>query len=61
MSKPEERLVLSYLGEDHYHRMWEEDVERPACSPKRMRGVASMRVRAERDGQTACPRCWPEA
>jgi hypothetical protein len=61
MSKPEERLVLSYLGEKHYHRMWEEDAERPACTPKRMRGVASMRVRAELYGQTACPLCWPEA
>ena len=61
MPKPEERLVLSYMGESHYHRMLEEDAERPACTPKRMRGVASMRVLAELHGQTACPLCWPEA
>ena len=61
MPVPEERLVLSYLGETHYHRPLETDQERPACKPTRMRGVIAMRVRAERDGQTPCPDCWPPA
>jgi hypothetical protein len=57
---PEERLVLSYLGEAHYHRPSPDDQDRPACTPKRMRGVTAMRVLVERDGQTPCPTCWPD-
>lgn len=57
---PQDRLVLSYMGEPHYHRPSDEDQVRPACQPKRMRGVTAMRVLAERDGQTPCPLCWPE-
>lgn len=60
MPKPEERLVLAYMGEPHFHRPLESDQERPVCNPKRMRGVVAMRVRAERDGQTPCPNCWPD-
>lgn len=59
MPAPQERLVLVYMGEPHYHRPFPSDPERPACTPTRMRGVTGMRVRAERDGQTPCPRCWP--
>jgi hypothetical protein len=60
MPEPEDRLVLSYMGEPNYHRMSDADSERPACTPKRMRGVTAMRVRVERDGQTPCPLCWPD-
>lgn len=60
MPTPEDRLVLVYMGEPYFHRLSEEDPERPACNPQRMRGVTAMRVRAERDGQTRCPLCWPE-
>lgn len=60
MSTPDDRLVLSYLGEEHYHRALESDPHRPACQPTRMRGVPSMRISAERHGQTPCPTCWPE-
>jgi hypothetical protein len=59
--QPEDRLVISYLGEAHYHRSMPEDELRPACRPTRMRGVLSMRVRAERAGQIPCPECWPES
>lgn len=57
---PEDRLVLSYMSEPHYHRASDQDPDRPACRPTRMRGVTAMRVLAERDGQTPCPDCWPE-
>ena len=60
MPNPDERLVLSYMGENHYHRCSQEDPNRPACQPERMRGVTGMRVLLERHGQTACPLCWPE-
>lgn len=53
------RLVLSYLGEDVYHRSSVDDDLRPACRPSRIRGVPTMRVRADRQGQRACPLCWP--
>jgi hypothetical protein len=56
---PTERLVLSYMGEQLYHRPADDDPERPTCTPKRMRGVTAMRVRAEREGRTPCPVCWP--
>lgn len=52
------RLVLSYMGEDIYHRGAEGDDLRPACQPARIRGVPTMRVSAERRGLRACPRCW---
>ncbi|MEX0756559.1 MAG: hypothetical protein WD532_04785 [Acidimicrobiia bacterium] len=61
MPTPQERLVLIYMGEPHYHRPLETDESRPACQPKRMRGVTGMRVLAERDGQRPCPSCWPDA
>lgn len=54
-----DRLVVSYLGEDHYHRSDEEDDMRPACHPERIRGVVAIRTEAERRGQTPCPECWP--
>lgn len=59
MTAPTERLVLSYMGEPHYHRPSPDDDLRPACEPTRLRGVPAMRVTAERWGQTPCPRCWP--
>lgn len=52
------RLVLSYMGEDIYHRSTEDDDLRPACQPARIRGVPTMRVSAERRGLRACPLCW---
>ena len=55
------RLVLSYLGETVYHCPHPDDDQRPLCNPKRIRGVPQMRVRAERYGLSACPKCWPEA
>lgn len=57
---PSDRLTLVYLGEDVYHRSHDDDDLRPACTPRRMRGVLAMRVRAEHRGLTACPRCWQE-
>lgn len=54
-----DRLVVSYLGEDHYHRSDEKDDMRPACHPERIRGVVAIRTEAERRGQTPCPECWP--
>lgn len=53
------RLVLSYLGDDFYHRSSDEDDLRPACQPMRIRGVPMVRQRAERQGQSPCQRCWP--
>lgn len=53
------RLVLSYLGEDVYHRRGTSDDLRPVCRPSRIRGVPMMRVRAEHQGLRACPLCWP--
>jgi hypothetical protein len=57
---PVDRLVLSYLGEDHYHRRHADDDLRPVCQPKRLRGVLVHRLRLEREGQSRCPACWPE-
>lgn len=54
------RLVLSYLGESHYHRLDTLNDQRPACDPRRIRGVPSIRVSAERKGLTPCPDCWPD-
>ena len=56
---PTDRLVLSYLGEAHYHRRNPDDDERPVCQPKRARGVLALRFKVERDGQDPCPLCWP--
>ena len=55
-----DRFVLTYMSEDHYHRIDPDDEMRPACAPERIRGVLSIRTQAERRGQTSCPRCWPE-
>lgn len=52
-------LVLVYLGEPAYHRGHDTDDLRPACTPRRIRGVLQMRVRAETDGLVPCARCWP--
>jgi len=61
-SSPSEKIVLSYLGERHYHRGSEGDDLRPACRPERIRGIPSMRIHAEhRDGLSPCERCWPES
>lgn len=56
----EARLVLSYLGEDVYHRSGEPDDLRPACRPSRIRGVPMMRVHADNQGLRPCPLCWPD-
>jgi hypothetical protein len=61
MPAPTDRLVLSYMGEPHFHRSLESDPRRPACDPKRFPGVAAMRVRAEHHGQSPCPLCWPDS
>lgn len=58
-SQPEERLVLSYFGEKVYHRSSPDDASRPACRPTRIRGVPMMRVKADKDGLSPCPLCWP--
>lgn len=55
-----ERLVISYMTDDHYHREHPDEASRPACQPTRIRGVIAIRTEAERRGQTACPQCWPE-
>lgn len=55
---PIDRLTLVYLGEDVYHRSHADDDLRPACTPKRMRGVLTMTVRAANRGLSPCPRCW---
>ena len=55
-----DRFVLSYMSEDHYHRIDSDDDMRPACEPERIRGVLAIRTQVERRGQTPCPRCWPE-
>lgn len=55
-----DRIVLSYLGEDHYHQRDSDDDMRPACQPQRIRGVTAIRTEAERRGQTPCPKCWPD-
>lgn len=55
-----DRFVLSYMSEDHYHRIDSDDEMRPACEPERIRGVLAIRTQVERRGQTPCPRCWPE-
>lgn len=52
------RLVLSYMGQDTYHRGAEGDDLRPGCQPTRIRGIATMRIDAERCGLRACPLCW---
>jgi hypothetical protein len=57
---PSERFVVSYLDDDHYHREHPDKISRPACNPTRIRGVMAIRSEAERDGQTPCPKCWPE-
>jgi hypothetical protein len=57
---PVERLVISYMDDDHYHREHPDEASRPACETKRIRGVAAIRTQAERRGQTPCPKCWPE-
>lgn len=59
-SAPSERIVISYMNEEHYHRSDPNDELRPACRPDRIRGVVAIRTQAERRGQTACPRCWPK-
>lgn len=53
------RLVLSYMGEDVYHRTSRDDDLRPACRPTRIRGVPTIRVMAERQGKSPCSLCWP--
>ena len=57
---PSERLVISYMDDDHYHREHPDESSRPACDAKRIRGVPAIRTEAERRGQTPCPKCWPE-
>lgn len=57
---PSERFVVSYLGDDHYHREDPNEPSRPACNSTRIRGVPAIRTEAERSGQTPCPECWPE-
>ena len=57
---PNERLVISYMSEDHYHRSHPDDELRPACRPDRIRGVVAIRTQAERRGQTPCRLCWPD-
>lgn len=52
------RLVLSYMGEDVYHRSSTDDDLRPACRPSRIRGVPTMRLMAERQGKSPCLLCW---
>jgi hypothetical protein len=61
MPAPTERLVLSYMGEPLFHRSLDSDPRRPACNPKRLPGVAAMRVLLEHHGQFPCPLCWPDA
>lgn len=56
---PTDRLVLSYMGDDHYHRSHDEDNLRPVCRPTRIRGVVAIRFEAEKRGQEPCPECWP--
>ncbi|HUG07863.1 MAG TPA: hypothetical protein VMP13_03020 [Acidimicrobiia bacterium] len=48
------------MSEPHYHRPHSDDEARPACAPERIRGVVAIRTQAERRGQTACPKCWPD-
>lgn len=55
-----DRIVLSYLGDDHYHASLPDDDLRPVCQPERIRGVPAIRSEAERRGQTPCPSCWPD-
>lgn len=57
---PLERLVISYMSDDHYHREHPDETSRPACDVTRIPGVMAMRAQAERRGQTPCPECWPE-
>lgn len=56
---PSERLVISYMSDDHYHREHPDEKSRPACKPTRIRGVMAIRAQAGRRGQTPCPKCWP--
>lgn len=57
---PSERLVISYMDDDHYHREHPAETSRPACDPKRIRGVPAIRTQAECRGQTPCPECWSD-
>lgn len=57
---PNERLVISYMGEEHYHREDPGKELRPACEPARIRGVPAIRTQVERRGQKPCPKCWPD-
>lgn len=56
---PNDRIVISYMGDDHYHREDPGQAQKPACNPQRIRGVPAIRTEAERRGQTPCSRCWP--
>lgn len=56
---PSERLVLSYLNDEHYHRENPDDASKPVCDPDRIRGVLAIRTQVERRGQAPCPKCWP--
>ncbi len=58
---PHDRLVLAYFGDRFYHRGSVDDDQRPACAPRRIRGVPMMRVFARRDGLQPCPDCYLEA
>ncbi|MDX1747113.1 MAG: hypothetical protein R3324_14340 [Halobacteriales archaeon] len=51
-------IVLSYLGEDVFHRPDDADDMRPACRPTRMRGALIQRHTARREGLKPCPECW---
>ncbi|HEY7822485.1 MAG TPA: hypothetical protein VIG24_06625 [Acidimicrobiia bacterium] len=57
---PSERLVLSYMDDEHYHREDPDKESKPVCQPERTRGVLAIRTQVERRGQTPCPRCWPD-
>lgn len=55
---PDDRFVLNYMSEDHYHRSHPDDDLRPVCHPTRLRGVMTIRTEAERRGLSPCPECW---
>lgn len=57
---PSERLVISYLDDEHYHREIPDEESKPVCDPARIRGVLAIRTQVERHGQTPCPECWPD-
>ena len=56
---PSASLVISYIGEDHYHREHAERPSRPACDPGRRIAAPALRTQAENRGNTPCPECWP--